>query len=230
MVNIVHFMTYVKNLKTYALHQKFNLMYNCLMKYTIITINGADAEKFLQGMLTCDVTKITDTPTMAASCNRKGRVIANFWLHKTGEQFKLKLPASIAESLIKHLKKFVFISKVQFSVEESAELIDFAQLIEKKTPLILPETSGEFTPQMLNLEKLGGVSFTKGCYLGQEIVARTEHLGKLKRHLHKIELEKSQHAGDELIKNNEVIGRIVNVSGSMALAVIQDDPLLQRGS
>jgi folate-binding protein YgfZ len=44
-------------------------------------------------------------------------------------------------------------------------------------------TSGQFLPQMLGLTDLGGVSFEKGCYLGQEIVARTHHLGKVKRGL-----------------------------------------------
>jgi len=45
-----------------------------------------------------------------------------------------------------------------------------------------PETSGEFLPQMLGFEALGAVNYRKGCYPGQEIVARTHYLGKVKRH------------------------------------------------
>lgn len=45
------------------------------------------------------------------------------------------------------------------------------------------ETSEEHIPQMLNVDKLGGISFNKGCYTGQEIVARTHYLGKTKRAL-----------------------------------------------
>lgn len=45
-----------------------------------------------------------------------------------------------------------------------------------------PETSGKFLPQMLGFDKLGAVNFRKGCYPGQEIVARTHYLGKVKRH------------------------------------------------
>lgn len=41
----------------------------------------------------------------------------------------------------------------------------------------------QFTPQMLNIDKLGGISFNKGCYVGQEIVARTHYLGKVKRNM-----------------------------------------------
>jgi folate-binding protein YgfZ len=50
-------------------------------------------------------------------------------------------------------------------------------------PWLTTETSEEFIPQMLNLDKLGGISFNKGCYTGQEIVARTHYLGKAKRAL-----------------------------------------------
>ena len=48
-------------------------------------------------------------------------------------------------------------------------------------PQVVAATSEQFTPQMLNLDLVGGVSFTKGCYTGQEIVARTHHLGRVKR-------------------------------------------------
>ena len=48
---------------------------------------------------------------------------------------------------------------------------------------MLPPTSGEWIPQMLNLDLVGAVSFTKGCYPGQEIVARTHHLGRARRRM-----------------------------------------------
>lgn len=52
-------------------------------------------------------------------------------------------------------------------------------------PLITAATMEEFVPQMVNYELIGGVSFKKGCYPGQEIVARTEHLGKIKRRMYR---------------------------------------------
>jgi tRNA-modifying protein YgfZ len=48
-------------------------------------------------------------------------------------------------------------------------------------PQIMPATQEQFVPQMINFELIGGVNFKKGCYPGQEIVARTQYLGKLKR-------------------------------------------------
>lgn len=50
-------------------------------------------------------------------------------------------------------------------------------------PWLSTATSEEFIPQMFNLDKLGGISFNKGCYTGQEIVARTHYLGQAKREM-----------------------------------------------
>ena len=56
-------------------------------------------------------------------------------------------------------------------------------------PAILPGTVEEFVPQMANLELIGGVSFTKGCYPGQEIVARMHYLGRLKQRMFRAHVE-----------------------------------------
>lgn len=55
-------------------------------------------------------------------------------------------------------------------------------------PQIYAATSEMFVAQMLNLDLLDGISFTKGCFTGQEIVARTQHLGRIKRRLHRLRL------------------------------------------
>lgn len=57
------------------------------------------------------------------------------------------------------------------------------------------ETSERFLPQMLGLDTIGAISFSKGCYPGQEIIARTRYLGKLKRKPVLLELEGSPHIG-----------------------------------
>ncbi|HTN50023.1 MAG TPA: folate-binding protein [Burkholderiaceae bacterium] len=51
-------------------------------------------------------------------------------------------------------------------------------------PTVFAATQERFVPQMINFEVLGGVSFKKGCYPGQEVVARSQYLGKLKRRMH----------------------------------------------
>ncbi len=57
---------------------------------------------------------------------------------------------------------------------------------------VMPATRELFIPQMLNLQAIGGVSFKKGCYTGQEIVARMQYLGKLKRRLYRLQLDASE--------------------------------------
>jgi hypothetical protein len=56
-----------------------------------------------------------------------------------------------------------------------------AQEIRKRVTWLDPETSEKYIPQMLGFEQIGAVSFTKGCYPGQEIIARSRYLGKVKR-------------------------------------------------
>ncbi|RON00515.1 folate-binding protein YgfZ [Pseudomonas brassicacearum] len=57
---------------------------------------------------------------------------------------------------------------------------------------VMPQTRELFIPQMLNLQAVGGVSFKKGCYTGQEIVARMQYLGKLKRRLYRLQLDATE--------------------------------------
>ncbi|MCW8196450.1 folate-binding protein YgfZ [Proteobacteria bacterium 005FR1] len=56
---------------------------------------------------------------------------------------------------------------------------------------VLPGSEDMFIPQMLNMHLTGGISFTKGCYVGQEVVARMQYLGKLKRHMRRLQLAAS---------------------------------------
>ncbi len=60
--------------------------------------------------------------------------------------------------------------------------------IEAGIPVITPPAQDEYVPQMVNLDLIGGVSFTKGCYPGQEIVARMHYLGRLKQRMYHVHL------------------------------------------
>ncbi len=73
--------------------------------------------------------------------------------------------------------------------------------------------SEQYIPQMLNIDKLGGISFNKGCYTGQEIVARTHYLGKAKREMFLAECSKTAiiESNNVIINNanNEIVGKIL---------------------
>ena len=82
-------------------------------------------------------------------------------------------------------------------------------------PEIVPATQEQFVPQMLNLDILNGINFKKGCYTGQEIIARTHYLGSVKRRTYLVEIacEIAPHAGEKIMDaaQNE-IGQIVRVA------------------
>ena len=98
-------------------------------------------------------------------------------------------------------------------------------------PVVTPATQEQFVLQMANLDILGGVSFKKGCYPGQEIVARTHYLGKQKRRmfLAHIESDSTAAAGNELFSEEmagQPCGMVINASpaaggGYDLLAVMQ---------
>ena len=104
-------------------------------------------------------------------------------------------------------------------------------------PLITPATQDQFVPQMANMELIGAVNFQKGCYPGQEIVARTQYLGQIKRRmvLAHVAGAGSPQAGDALF-NSEVDGQasgmVVNAQaapegGYDLLAVVQTASIAQ---
>ncbi len=88
--------------------------------------------------------------------------------------------------------------------------------IQSGIPEVVAATEEAFVPQMLNLDVLNGINFKKGCYTGQEIVARTHYLGKIKRRtlLAHLESNASPQAGDnlQLDGSEEAIGQIVRAA------------------
>jgi tRNA-modifying protein YgfZ len=92
-------------------------------------------------------------------------------------------------------------------------------------PQVYPATQELFVAQMLNLDLIDGISFTKGCYTGQEIIARTQHLGRIKRRTFILELPAgSYRPGDALALNDGRTARLVEVvnqaTAARALAVV----------
>jgi folate-binding protein YgfZ len=83
-------------------------------------------------------------------------------------------------------------------------------------PQVTAATQEQFVPQMINFELIGGVNFKKGCYPGQEIVARSQYLGKLKRRVVLASLDNaSARAGDEVFAADDPAqpaGMVVNAA------------------
>jgi len=97
-------------------------------------------------------------------------------------------------------------------------------LIRSGSVQISTDNSEKFTPHMISLDLAGAVSFDKGCYTGQEIVARTEHRGKSRRRLARYECDSTTIAvGDELYDGDKSVGLVVNTSANDVLAVAPSD-------
>ncbi|BCL76145.1 folate-binding protein [Jeongeupia sp. HS-3] len=103
-------------------------------------------------------------------------------------------------------------------------------------PWITAATQEAFVAQMANMELIGAVSFTKGCYPGQEIVARTQYLGKLKRRMFRMHVDAPAHAGDEVFSaemNGQASGKIVLAApapqGGCELLVVAQIASLESG-
>ena len=162
-----------------------------------LRIGGADAAGFLHGQFTTDVTGLAPGNTgLSAWCDPKGRVIATFILARREEAFWLLLPWALKETFAKRLKMYVLradVNVVDAGAETLPELPVYISapdgrdwettFIRQGIPWIFPATSGRFLPQELNLDRLDALSYTKGCYPGQEIIARLRYRGQVKRRL-----------------------------------------------
>ncbi|ROP59715.1 hypothetical protein EDF81_2530 [Enterobacter sp. BIGb0383] len=222
--------------------------------WALATITGADSEKYLQGQVTADVAKLTETQhLLAAHCDAKGKMWSNLRLFRHQDGFAWIERRSLQAAQLTEMKKYAVFSKVVIAADEQRVLLGvagfqaraalanlFSQLPDAETPRVLdgetsilwfahPEerfllvtddataervsealrgeaqlnnsqqwlalnieaglpiidaaNSGQFIPQATNLQALGGISFKKGCYSGQEMVARAKFRGANKRAL-----------------------------------------------
>ena len=103
--------------------------------------------------------------------------------------------------------------KLNFSAYSTMSLDDWNNLnILDGIPDIYPTTQEAFIPQSLNMDLIEGINFKKGCYTGQEIVARTHYLGKVKRRMYRafIKSQVDLNPGDQILnKNGEETGQLV---------------------
>ena len=111
---------------------------------------------------------------------------------------------------------------LSYDDEEKFQTIDkgkwIIQDINAGIPLIGKLNSLEYIPQMLNLDHLNAISFSKGCYTGQEVVARVEHRGKIKQRLYKIEAV----TDDFLLPQSQIIDMDKKV-GNVVISSLSDN-------
>lgn len=186
------------------------------MKPGILQIAGHDAKTLLQGQLTCDMNEVLPGKILfGAHCNPHGRVISFFRIFLWNDTYCLQMPYEMIPVALLALKKYAVFFKVTltdatdiFSDINDDKIAD----IKKGIPAIYPETSEQFLPHDLNLHQLGAMSFTKGCYTGQEIIARMQYRGKLKNHLYQAHSENTTAPirGNPIYTENKEAGTMVD--------------------
>lgn len=274
-----------------------------LSQFRTLRVCGADAQSFLQNLLSNDITEVSSTHAQLSSLNNaKGRMLATLLIWRDGADYLLHLPHTLNDAIRKKLGMYVLRAKVKISDDEiislglsgknSSDILSkqFGELphelpqmalgcihhapttiikisdtrfqihtpaahapalwtalrhhaqpvgsacwdwlnIRSGIPSILPQTQEQFVAQMVNFDLINGVSFKKGCYPGQEIVARTQYLGKLKRRMFLAHMDSNEipQPGDELFSadmEGQASGMLVNTAaapsgGYDVLAVVQ---------
>jgi folate-binding protein YgfZ len=213
-------------------------MFFHLKNRSLLRVSGADAEAFLQGQLSNDISKLDALSLqLSAYCQHQGKILALFWVTKNEDSFLLSFPSDLLEVIKPRLQMFVIMSDVviedvtkehiqvgsidepnqeALAINDKLSLIitdkkDLNQFnlgpiedwgmacVESALPEIFLMTSEKLVPQMLNLDiDEFGVNFSKGCYPGQEVVARLHYLGSAKRRLFAFESSSEVNIGDSL--------------------------------
>ena len=189
-----------------------------------------------------------------ALCNIKGRTVASGWAYGEPSHVRLIVHASVVADINGELGKYLLFAKSKLSgatgglrftqgpfgpdavelpatgywlhtadADEGHEAFANA-CVEAGFVVVSKPVSQTFLPQMIGLTDVGAVSFSKGCYLGQEVVARAQHRGEVKRKLRRYRFDgRPPVAGDDVVHDGAKVGMVTAVGESLALACTRAD-------
>lgn len=205
-----------------------------------------DSGKFLQGQITANINKINDIYLPTAICNLKGRVQFGIWLKQCEKGYHIVLSADLADTFANHVKKYGAFSKVELTEKTDIyptvidnlpsfsdnladkNLADWQSLsIQTGNYWINQDNTELFQPQELRLHQRAGVDYDKGCYLGQEIVARLWFRAQPKHWLHLIAGQGDcPSPATQLDKDVQVVNSVINADNEwLALVVAKPEAL-----
>ncbi len=170
-----------------------------------------------------ELERIKNTCSICINCDNKSNGLQEELIN-TFEKDKNKSPSHflIKQSLKKSRNIEIYSNQLTSESIRSLENLILnsskwkkARMIENIVDITI-ENSEKYTPHMINLDLINGISFKKGCYVGQEIVARTEHIGSVKRRAVLYNLSSSK------INNNEKLFIDKSDSGAHILSIVED--------
>ena len=215
------------------------------LAFSSFTLIGVDAIKFLQGQVTVNVEALAENITQyTAICDLKGRIHFGLWLKKINpEHLEIVTTQDQAEEFAKHIKKYGAFSKMKleetgrvfptlngsttdFSATETDISVWQIAAIQTGQAYINQAIEHVFQPQELRLHQREGINYDKGCYLGQEVIARLWFKAKPKAWLHVIQGTGSAPAqAEQLNKGVQVVNSAAFENGYIALVVARPDAL-----
>ncbi len=207
--------------------------------FQILEVNGVDTKKFLQGLVTADLNILTrdNNILLTAFANLKGRIISLcFVKYIADDRLLLSVEEGVVEQLLAWLKKYGMFSKVTFSINNNYSLFftkdgflnhdvlekdslvsnsSFEQAqrenIINKLATIDSQNFEKFLPAELELDNVENVvCYTKGCYMGQEVIARMHYKAKLKKELAVVRSQSDIIETDLKDENNKPLANVVN--------------------
>ena len=217
----------------------------------LIHLEEEDRHTFLQHLITNDIKKLSpQTPLYAWLLTPQGKFLHDFYIIE-GNGFTLLdcEGGARAQDLYKRLNMYRLRAKVKISAEEHSEVYSdfsfkrsfekpdgeekpFSEWDERRIRAGIPDGSRDLiaekdTPLECNLDKLNGVSFDKGCYVGQEITARMNLRDIVRKHLRAVEFTDMPVPAPltDIHINGKLVGQMRSGCGNIGLAMIRDDAL-----
>ena len=183
-----------------------------------IRVSGPDAQRYLNGQVSNDVTLLADGRMIEACLlDAKGRLQFLVWVHREDEDYIVQGPADLAEELFARLDRYLIAVEVELHDESLDETAYLTMPHESRRILEgIPKWPNELFPGLLPPEAgIEGrtISYTKGCYTGQEVISRMKRSGKTNRHLVKLSFNKPLiPTGSKLMVGRKEAGIVTSVT------------------
>jgi folate-binding protein YgfZ len=149
------------------------------LAWSRIIVHGVDSESFLQGQLTQDLSDVGDEGRWSLLLRPDSALLSTCFVERDGEGFVLTVPREVADAALSRLRRFHLRVNCTMELDEvaSGPVNTQAELVRARWPGV-NEFFAELTPQSYGAHLVAEtVSFTKGCYTGQELVARLDARG-----------------------------------------------------
>ena len=233
----------------------------------IVRLSGAEAESFLQDLVTNDTRKLTAGLVYAALLTPQGKYTADFFLLRDGEDILIDVAEDLADTLIQRLTLYKLRRKIEIApaglhlhrglgdvpedghadprhealgwraYRETPQDDDNTDWTAIRVAHCIPESGIELTPDTFILEagfeRLNGVDFRKGCYVGQEVTARMKHKTELRKGLTRVQVDGEAPAGTAIEADGKAAGTLFSQSDGAAIAYMRFDraaPRMTAGS